>query len=199
MRRTEHIKARQASKFFKATRYSQSSPHPLNRHVTINLTHTACPAEATETFQKELNKKFGRWYRYQTQKARAAGGAGYGPPTYTGVVENPNDIHHLHWLVYVPAELEGLFEAVVIKWIDKIAKITEREGLIKIVPIDTVMGLSRYCMKGVDPRHARRCFVRPKPQGTVWGRRVAISRSLGPKARLAAQQAANRACEVGAD
>lgn len=146
-----------------------------------------------------IYQKFGRWYRYQSNKLKEKGKSGYGPPTYQAVIENPDNVHHIHWLVHVPEELRELFENTLPKWLNKATEVTRPEGIIKIVTIDTVMGLSRYCMKGVDPRHARRCFVRPKPQGTVWGKRVAISRSLGPKARLAAEQAAKRVHRAGAD
>lgn len=199
MRQSECIKARQASRFFKAALHSQGSQRRLNLHVTVNLTHTTCRPEETALVLKVLYQKFGRWYRYQSQKAEAYTGTGYGPPTYQAVVENPDNIHHVHWLLYVPDELQELFIKTLPKWIGKATEITEHEGLTKIGPIETVMALSRYCMKGVDPRHARRCFVRPKPQGTVWGKRVAISRSLGPKARLAAQKAAKRAHHASAD
>jgi len=132
----------------------------------------------------EITAKFGRWLRYQSAKAIKAGGESYGAPAYLTVLENPNDIHHVHWLVYVPASLLSLFEKSVPKWLSKAAgEITMPNGAIDITPIDTVMALSRYLMKGVEKHHARRCFVRPENQGIVFGKRVAISRSLGLAAR----------------
>lgn len=196
MRRSECIKPRQASKFFKAARHSQDSTRPLNLHITINLAHTSCPPDEAACAMTAIAAKFTRWLRHQSKKAQERGATGYGPPTYQAVVENPNGIHHAHWLVHVPDELLELFGKMLPKWIAKVVgRVDREEGLVKLGPIETVMALSRYCMKGVDPRHARRCFVKHKPQGTVWGKRVSISRSLGQKAREAAASAASRASQ----
>jgi len=183
LRKSCHIRGRQASRFFKAAKHSRET-RPLNLFVTISLTHTACPARLASTVTAEICAKFGRWLRHQSRKALSAGRRGYGPPTYETVIEAPDGRHHLHWLVYVPHELRPLFEATLPKWLSKTAgTIHAPAGAIYVEPIDTIMALSRYCMKGVDPHHARRCFVRPQDQGIVWGRRVSISRSLGPSAR----------------
>ena len=45
------------------------------------------------------------------------------------------------------------------------------------------MGTAQYCMKGINPYHAGRRFIRPENQGTVYGKRVGINRSLGKAAR----------------
>jgi hypothetical protein len=184
LRKSHHIRGRQASKFFKAAKHSESQARSLNLFVTLNLSHTSCPEMMASIAMAEICGKFGRWLRHQSQKARQSGLPGYGAPIYETVIENPNGVHHAHWLVHVPNELAELFEKALPKWLSRATGgIIILDGAIKIKPIITVMALSRYCMKGVDPHHAKRCFVRSKDQGIVWGKRVSISRSLGPKAR----------------
>ena len=190
-RSTKHIRPRSTSKYFKAAKFSEGRAEQPNLYVTINLAHTECRPEMASSVMRVIYAKFGRWLRYQSKKDKQRGGAGYGPPTYLAVIENPKDIHHGHWTVYVPKALQDLFKATLPTWIIKTAgKIIKAEGLVDIQPVETIMALSRYCMKGVDPRHARRCFVKPKPQGVVVGLRTAVSRSLSAAARLKASGSA---------
>jgi hypothetical protein len=185
-RKTHYIRSRQASAFFKAAKHAEGHARPLNLFVTVNLTHTACPSHLADKAVRAVCSKFSRWLRYQSQKAIGSGRSGYGPPTYGRVIEAPDDLHHVHWLIHVPANLRPAFEKVLPKWVLKATGgITRPKGLIDIQEVNAVMAVSRYCMKGVDPHHAKRCFVRPKPQGIVLGKRVAISRSLGAAARKA--------------
>jgi hypothetical protein len=184
IRKSHHIRPRAASRVFKAAKYSENSDRPLNWMVTLNFTHTVCPNKRASQATGEITAKFGRWLRYQSAKAIKTGGESYGAPVYLTVLENPNDIHHVHWLVHVPTSVLSLFEKSVAKWLSKAAgEITMPNGAIDITPVDTVMALSRYLMKGVEKHHAKRCFVRPEDQGIILGKRVAISRSLGFAAR----------------
>ena len=190
MRKTHHIRSRAASRFFKATKHSESQAQPLNRLVTLNLSHTTCPEQVVSKAVASLVAKFTRWLRHQSKKAEASGLPGFGPPAYGAVLEAPGGVHHVHWLVYVPPELEELFKKTLPKWLEKTAgAIIRPTGAISIKPIKTIMALSRYCMKGVEKHHAKRCYVRPVDQGVIWGKRVLISRSLGAKARTRASTA----------
>ena len=183
-RKSHYIRPRAASRVFKAAKHSQSSSRPLNYLVTLNFNHTTCPHERASQATSEIASKFGRWLRYQSAKSIKAGGSTYGAPAYVTVIENPNNIHHVHWLVHVPDELMRLFAKTVPTWLTKAAgEITAPSGAIDIRPVATVMATSRYLMKGVEKHYARRCFVRPEDQGMVLGKRVSVSRSLGHAAR----------------
>jgi hypothetical protein len=152
--------------------------------VTINVSHTTLPAASISPALTEICGKFTRWLSYQSEKAVEEGKPDYGRPTYEAVIEAPNAIHHIHWLVHVPDDLQDLFRRTLPKWVTKVCgEIIKPDGAIHIDPVETVMALSRYLMKGVDPHHAKRCHVRPINQGVVFGKRIAISRSLGPMAR----------------
>ncbi len=200
MGKSHHIRSRAASRFFKATKHSEEQATPLNRLVTLNLSHTTCPEQAASAAVASLIAKFGRWLRHQSKKIEAAGRVDFGPPAYSAVLEAPGGINHAHWLVYVPPELENLFIKTLPKWLEKTAgTIVTPVGAIDVTPIDTIMALSRYCMKGVEKHHAKRCFVRPVDQGVVWGKRVLISRSLGATARARARRVTvpGRSCATG--
>lgn len=184
LRKSHHIRSRSASHFFKAAAHASSHGRPLNLFVTLNLSHTGLSAASTSPALAEICSKFTRWLSYQSQKAVQQGFADYGRPTYEAVIEAPNGIHHIHWLVHVPDDLQDLFKCTLPKWFSKVCgNVTKPEGAVHIEKVETVMALSRYLMKGVDPHHAKRCYVRPINQGVVFGKRVAISRSLGPRAR----------------
>lgn len=200
MKKSHHIRSRAASRFFKATKFSEGQARSLNRLVTLNLSHTACPEQAASSAVAALIGKFSRWLRHQSRKAEGIGLPGFGPPLYGAVFEAPKGIHHVHWLVYVPPELEKLFVKTLPKWLEKTAgAVVKPSGAISIKPIKTIMALSRYCMKGVEKHHAKRCFVRPIDQGVTWGKRVMISRGLGAKARAKASLSAavSKPCATG--
>jgi len=200
LRRSHHIRGRAASRFFKAAKHSEGRAQPMNLFVTLNLAHTACSPGLVSQAMGDICAKFGRWLRYQSKKAMRDGRPGYGPPAYEAVLEAPGGIYHVHWLVYVPSELEKLFKATLPKWVKKTAgEILITAGAVHIKPIYKVMALSRYCMKGVERGHARRCHVTPSDQGVILGRRVLISRSLGPTARkkAVAQAAAAPSSAMG--
>ncbi|WP_339078292.1 hypothetical protein QQM41_15045 (plasmid) [Acetobacter sp. AC2005] len=90
----------------------------------------------------------------------------------------------------MPEELREEFEKKLPKWIENIVgPIKDLGGCINIKEIYGVMGVARYCMKGISPIQAGRRHIRPEEQGIVYGKRVAISRSLGKKARAKALEA----------
>ena len=189
-RKTHHIRSRSASGFFKGAAHAKSHGRPLNLHVTLNMWQTNYPSDHVSVAVARICGKFTRWLAYQSQKAGQQGKGDYGRPTYQTVIESPKGNYHLHWLVHVPTDLADAFAACVPRWFSKVCGEAQNPTkAIHIKRIDSVMALSRYCMKGVDPQHAKRCYVRPINQGVVFGKRVSISRSLGPLARRKEQSA----------
>ena len=84
----------------------------------------------------------------------------------------------------MPECLRKEFERKFPQWINNtVGSITDKDRCINIKEIYGVMGIARYCMKGISPVHAGRRHIRPEEQGIVYGKRVAISRNLGKKAR----------------
>jgi len=183
---SRHITGKQATAYFAAMKHARDQVDPPNLSVTLNLSCTDCPpGEASPVMQQLVNDRFGRWLRNKSHKSTKAGGPGH-ILTYTWVVENKDGIQHVHWCLRLDEKLRSEFEHKLPKWVRSAAgKINDPKRCINIKDISFVMGLARYCMKGINPQQASRRFVRPENQGVVYGKRVAISRSLGRAARRA--------------
>lgn len=185
------IGGKQATAYFKAMRYDRDYAKRMNLSITLNFSYTdSDQSDASYAMQRLISDRFSRWFRYQSKKALRLGKEPFGPATYTWVAEAKSG-RHFHWCVYMPDELRSAFEERLPKWIaDVVGPITDVDGCINIKQVYAVMGLARYCMKGINPIQAGRRHVRPEEQGIVYGKRVAISRSLGKKARQKMQEAA---------
>ena len=184
MKPSKHISNKQGTAYFAAMKYARAQDEPPNLSVTLNLSCTDCPpGEASIVMQEIVSDRFGRWLRYKSRKAEAAGQLGY-PLAYTWVMEAKGGDPHAHWCVLVAPELRAEFERKLPKWVQSVAGTIRDAGrCIHIAEINSIMGLARYCMKGINPHHAAKRHVDPEDQGIVYGKRVGISRSLGKRAR----------------
>jgi hypothetical protein len=187
MRRTEWLNRHQASNFMAAHRFAEVAGRPLNLALTLNLSHTTCdPSRASAAFERLRDNHFTRWLRYQSQKARKAGRPGYGPPTYTWVIEAKDGYPHVHWNLHIHPSLRKPLLKKTEAWLERAAGEIEKPfGAIHSTPITNTRGLARYCMKGIDPHQAKARHIRPEYQGTVTGKRCGVSESLGLSARRA--------------
>ena len=185
-RPSRHITGKQATAYFAAMKHARDQGDFLNLSVTLNLSCTDCPpGEASAVMQQLVSDRFGRWLRHKSSKSTKAGGPSH-TLAYTWVVEAKDGNQHVHWCLHLDAKLQGEFEQKLPKWVRSTAgKINDAKRCIKIKDVSVIMGLARYCMKGINPQQASRRFVRPRNQGVVYGKRVAISRSLGRAARRA--------------
>ena len=183
LRKSNCVSKRAASSFFKGAKHARDHGRPLNQLVTVNLWQTECLAGEASIRVAMLCAKFTRWLLHQSQKALKQGRPDYGPSTYETVIEAPDGHFHVHWTVHVPSKLQALFVKTLPRWIEKTCGPARSDAVIDVREVETVMALGRYCMKGIDPHQARRYFVEAEDQGVVFGKRVGISRSLGPKAR----------------
>lgn len=181
-RQSRHIDRRQVSNFFGAVQAAETLGRPLNTFVTLNFDHTTCePMYVSGAFEKLRDNHFTRWLRYQSRRSRRSN---YGPPTYAWVIEHKGGDTHVHWMAHIPASLKKAFETKLPQWLAAVAGVVRCESsAIKVKPIDRLLGLGRYFMKGIDPRHAPAYHVRSVPQGVVYGKRCGISKCLGPTAR----------------
>jgi len=184
---SRYISGKQATAYLQAMLHDRENGKKLNLAVTLNFSCTNSPAgSASYAMQRLVSDRFGRWFRYQSQKAIRNGKDPYGPAIYTWVAEAKAG-KHFHWCIYMPEELRKEFEKKLPRWIsDTVGEIKDLDGCINIKDIYGVMGIARYCMKGISPIQAGRRHIRPEEQGIVYGKRVAISRSLGKKARARA-------------
>jgi len=183
-RTNEYVSRRQGTNFLAAHRFAEQIGRRLNLAVTLNFSHTTCdPTCTSEAFERLRDNHFSRWLRYRSQKAQKAGRRPFGAPTHAWVIEAKDGYQHVHWNLHMPTSLEKEFLKRLPKWLEKAAgKIEMPLGVIHSQPI-TDFGYSRYCMKGLEPHHAKARWVRPEAQGTVVGKRCGTSLNLGPSAR----------------
>ncbi len=177
-RTSSHINRHPAVNLHHATRYSERIGLPLNTAVTINLGLLGCrPDEAGLRFRTLLAQRFAPWLR------RNSGNVAGVAPTYVWSMEAAGNQTAAHWLVHVPARLTKGFKRKLDEWLAAIAGGECDPHALNLKPIDNLVGIRRYILKGTDPVWARHLGVRHLPQGKVIGKRSGFSRNLGPVAR----------------
>lgn len=184
---------KQASNFLPAPMFAEALGRPLNLFVTLNFHHTACPPEEVgAAFERLRDNHFTRWFRYHTKRVRRLRGPV--PPTYVWTIENVAGHTHVHWLVHIPPILQQAFREKLPQWLEAVAgPVTIETSAVHVEPAERPAGLSRYMMKGIDPRYAKFYRIDHEPQGVVHGKRCGVSECLGPAAR-----ARHRACAMAA-
>lgn len=156
----------------------------MNYLVTLNLAHTACPAdEASQRFEKLRDNYFGPWLRRNAPKGRKEG-----PPTFIWTLENSGGCLHVHWLVHLPAGRIEDFKARLPLWLAKVAgEVHDAKAAVHVRKAPTPRGAVKYMIKGIDPFYAEVYRIRQSDQGEVVGNRSNFSRSLGPSIKKALQ------------
>jgi hypothetical protein len=135
---------------------------------------------ATTAFER-IRHKFRDWLGRRTKKAGQ-----HVPPIYVFTLENPNGHIHANWAVHVPEALATEFKNKLPKWVEKVqGKVDPYD--IDMQPINAAYDkrLAKYIFKGTDPHFAHHFYLQDihEPQGKIWGRRAAISRAIGIRAR----------------
>lgn len=105
------------------------------------------------------------------------------PPTFLWVLENPGDegLFHAHWAVYVPVERQADFAVKLERWLKGVASKLCTPEPIHIKPVDALLGLGEYLLKGQFPTIARDHGITPECQGWIPGKkRSGCSKNLGP-------------------
>jgi hypothetical protein len=172
---------------------------PLTHCVTINFAETGIlPWEAPAQFGHLRRDRFNKWAtRPRTGAGRAV------PPTYAFIFENVRDKRaydamgpglphnvHVHWLVHIPPERSYDFRARVVEWVDELAGIYCPAGTVDMRPIDNMIGMRGYALKGTLAGWAGHFGARAEDQGVIeGGRRSGTSRNLGSTARRALDRA----------
>lgn len=177
---TTSIKRKPAANLWHAVNHAKRIGRPLNLHVTLTLSETACPERlGSRRFRKLLEHCFARWLRGLPSSKRGHAE----PPYYVWVAECPNAHLHVHWLVHVRLSLWSEFRTLLPTWVERsVGEIFSQSALhIQVAP--NPQGLRKYLLKGADPAYAIFCGIRHQPQGTVCGKRSGVSRSLQRTAR----------------
>ncbi|HXS50112.1 MAG TPA: hypothetical protein VN713_08300 [Sphingomicrobium sp.] len=137
--------------------------------------------EAGSAFQA-VWARVSRWWRYQRKKGRP-----FGPFDCLAVHEHPEDgPRHVHWLVRAPEGGRAELERIVRARVEKITGITYLGRAVHFLDVDHAGGVAKYALKGVHPAYAAHFHMEASNQGFIYGRRLAISRSIGASARAQA-------------
>jgi len=183
MTHSECIKIAMASNIRVAMNAAEAMGLALTHFVTINFAHTCCTSnDGLRAFRELRNNRFGKWV------TRARKRAAWKPTqaAYVWVIENPDDLTHVHWAVHIPAGAEEEFERLMPKWLKAVTGGPYEEEALKIRTIHNASCLALYMLKGADKGYTTYANIRHEPQGWVDGRRSGVAHALNRTARKAA-------------
>lgn len=183
MKSSECIKIAMASNMRVAMNAAEAMGLPLTHFVTINFTHTHGNREdGIAAFRELRNNRFAKW----VTRARKKGGWTPSQAAYVWVIENPDDITHVHWALHIPAGAEAEFERLMPKWLRAVTGGPFEPQALDIRPVDDASRLALYFLKGAADSYTTYSKIINVPQGTVDGRRCGVSHALNRAARKAA-------------
>lgn len=175
-RKSKWVNRKPAANLLNAINLAGKLGRPLNQFVTLNFSHTACPAEAvSQQFERLRDNHFGPWLR-RNSPSKAA------PPSYVWCIENTGACA-VHWLVHIPVGRTIDFQKRLPRWLEAVTGDALSHGAINVRPADRPGGAGKYMLKGIDPQVAELYGIRPVDQGLVHGKRTGFSRCLGPTTR----------------
>ena len=178
---TEYVPRRSAEGAFHARRFAGDVGVAFTAMVTVSWSHIGAEPRELYDLHKTLRARFKRAWKYR-QRSTAL------PELHMiETIESPEGDFHAHALVNV---LLGEREWVLQTLISRMSKITGQEvpeDAIQILDVQHSGTVLKYMLKGVSPAYADYFHMRTLAQGTVHGRRVSVSRSLGPTARRRAR------------
>lgn len=176
---SQYIGRRGGRTLFHGLRLSRSLLVEPNLFVTIRFWETSLTiSEMGEAFL-QMRRKFVRWIQNPSRHFADSAAS----PTFLWVLENPEDKGHFHahWLVHVPETRHSDFTAKLNGWLKSVAPNIYTPEPIHIEPVDALLGLGSYLLKGQFPAIARYYGIEPKYQGWIPGRkRSGCSKNLGP-------------------
>lgn len=180
---SHHINRKPASNMVHAVRVAEAVGQPLNQLVTFNFAHTDCPENlVSRQFERLRNNHFAPWLR-RKGKGRPK------PPAFIWSIENSGGCLNVHWLVHIPKGRVRAFRAMLPVWLATVAGEIGCASAIHVRHAPRPQGAAKYMAKGIDPLYAPFFRIRHVPQGRVHGKRVGVSRSLGPSVRRELQEA----------
>jgi hypothetical protein len=171
---SQFIRQRSASNIHHATNIATAIGLPLNVFATITFSLTECPPdEVSWAFRKLLSNRYAHWARRVTKRS----------PTHVWAIEAAADTIEVHWLVHVPVEHQAEFRRRLMDWTIGVTGGVRAQRAIKTKPVNNLVGIRQYILKGMDAAFAADYGVRHQPQGAVYGKRAGTSQNLGPAAK----------------
>lgn len=166
-----------ATNVFHARRFAEDRGDPLNFMVTINWDLLSICETASTKMHRSLRSRVARAWKYEAEKHMSL----LGSFDYVEVHENPNGIPNTHWVIRVPLDKRAWFKSKVEKFLKKLVSMSELPSNAVHYTDEIYAGgqLFKYLCEGVSPAYANYFNLRHKDQGTVYGRRSCVSRSIG--------------------
>jgi len=134
------------------------------------------PEDASATLQKLLAQRLAPWLRRSANDNQVK-------PTYVWALEAPHGVVSAHLLIHLPTPLSEDFGDRVLRWLEGLIGSGVPRRAVDIRPIRTLVGVTRYLLKGINDVWGPHLEIRPIPQGEIIGKRSGFSRNLGPAAR----------------
>ncbi len=186
-RASQHITRKATQNAFRAFDYAPEIASPLNNYCVLRLHESATSSGAT--IFREFRHKFRDWYNRRTKQIFGFGRR----PIYVGSFENPDSGSlHVNWAVHIPPALQIEFETKAPGWLAKVqGPLGPYDFDMQPIDENSAKRLAKYILKGTDPAFTDHFYLRDLvdkhgPQGTVYGRRLVVSTSIGATARRTA-------------
>ena len=177
---TEHIGRRAVTNILHGFDFAQNTGNPINVYVVLHL-REQLGATVTTQFTK-IRRKYRNWNNYYHKKV---GGFPL-PPIYAYIFEAPTDASHVNWPLHIPEHMIDEFEAKLPKWVEKVTGDFQKFDIkVQRITAGSEKRVANYCSKGVDPQFVKHFHLEQiaKPQGRIYGRRVAVSPAISKAAR----------------
>lgn len=184
-RETKHISRKATQNGFRAFDFAIDTQQRFNLYIVINLRETV--AASSSTIFQAVRHKFRDWLNNRYRRS----GLPPRQPAYLVSFENPGDTNpHVNWALHLPDAFTAEFLEKLPNWARKAQRVLPSPFDIEAqrVKPGTEKRLAKYVLKGTDPEfidhfHMRELFEAHGPQGTVFGPRLVVSRSLTASSR----------------
>ena len=176
-RQRRYIGRKTAENAFHGRRFMEQAGESFTHLITVNWSLSTKSVDYVSRLHVVFREKLLRSSRYHRGKTNGR------PMLYLEVVENPDDQFHSHIAVSIETAEEGWLSTSVNKFVKGAIGEEPPNDMIDIRPIYAPGSMFKYLMKGVSPVYADYFHMRTSEQGLLPGRRVSMSRRMGPTAR----------------
>ncbi|MEA3002304.1 MAG: hypothetical protein QOH81_1092 [Sphingomonadales bacterium] len=177
---TRGIGPKQTARAFHAVRFANDNGRTLNLLITVDFSSLGVEPEDAGAFFQRLWHRVGRWWAYQRKEK----GRSFGPFDCYAVHEHPGGgPRHVHWFVRAPDDGRAELERIVRNRLEKMTGLACLGRAVHFLDVEKAGGVAKYTLKGVQPTYASHFHMKASDQGFIYGRRLAISRSIGATAR----------------
>lgn len=176
---TDYVPVRSATNLFHARRFAADVGIEFASMLTVSWDAAGYSGSDGVQINRDLRQRILRAHKYRVEKGDYSG-----PPLrYLEVIENPDGVFHSHTLFNLPEAEQAWLSSIAVSRLTKIIGYVPDPRAINVLNVEQSGSTLKYMLKGVSPAYEEYFHLEAKPQGTVYGRRVSCSTSLGITAR----------------